>query len=102
MSTYAWIITKDHLAEDGILDSDVGVQGPIGADRMALAKVSDGEGRLFRVYDDDGILYYTGRLFDTTGEYGEAACYAPLGDFGMPGAGAVVVKYHGHPEMDCG
>lgn len=101
MGTYAWIITKDHLAE-GVEDSDVGVQGPRAASPEALARVSDGEGRLFRMYDDDGELYYTGRLLDTTGEYDEQACYAPLGDYGMPGAGCVVVKYHGHPEMDCG
>ncbi len=101
MSTYAWIITKDHIAE-GIEDSDVGVCGPRESNGEADDLVADGEGRLFRMYDDDGILYYTGRLYDTTGEYGEAACYAPLGDFGMPNAGCTSVKYHGHPEMDCG
>ena len=44
------------------------------------------------MYDGDGELYYTGRLYDLSGEYGEEACCAPLGDFGMPNAGAVEVS----------
>ena len=104
MTTYAWVITKDHLMEPGDPEegSSVGVAGPHEASDEALAQVRAGHGRLFRMYDDDGILYYTGRLFDTTGDYDEDACYAPLGDYGMPGAGAVEIRYHGHREMDCG
>lgn len=104
MSTYAWIITTDHLYEPGddLFENETGVVGPRSASGEAVAAVQTGKGRLFRMYDGDGELYYTGRLYDLSGEYGEEACYAPLGDFGMPNAGAVEVKYHGHPEMDCG
>lgn len=101
--TYAWTITRDHLSQRySDIAAAVGVSGPSDASDLALAEVLKGHGRLFRMYDDDGELYYTGRLFDTDGVYEEEACYAPLGDYGMPGAGAVVIKYHGHPEMDCG
>lgn len=103
MTTYAWTITKDYLNDPADPDdvNAVGVSGPSEASDEALAQVLAGHGRLFRMYDDDGILYYTGRLFDTTGDYDEDACYAPLGNYGMPAAGAVEIRYQGHREMDC-
>lgn len=104
-SSYAWIITKDHLGDD-----DRGTVGPhdanISEDATTFSQMSAELSRnyplrnQFRMYDDDGILYYTGMLYYH--EDDEESCYGPLGDFGMPNAGAVLIKYTGHPEMDCG
>lgn len=102
---YAWIIDTDHLA-DGPEYDDTGVMGPRQApDAMTDAlrnrePVPNAETFTFRMYDDDGTLYYTGRMATTEGDT-ERACYGPLGDFGMPNAGAVLIEYNGHPEMAC-
>ena len=101
MATYAWIITKDHLAEEGD-ESEVGVAGPRDAPDDLLAQLNEGKGHVFRMYDDDDILYYTGRGVSVDDEMDENACYGPLGDFGTPNAGAVTIKWHGHREWDCG
>lgn len=102
MTTYAWMITKDHITPEGEEGNAVGVMGPGAASDEAIDKILEPGARIFRMYDDDGILYYTGRLVDLSGEWDEEACYAPLGNYGMPAAGAVLIKYQGHPEMDCG
>lgn len=119
--SYAWIIDKDHLAEPtdapGTNLNAVGVIGPRTAPKAMSAQLSAGKrGKnvyTFRMYDDDGELYYTGRLMinDTEREtlrdgvtptVSERACYAPLADYGMPNAGAVSITYPRHPDMDCG
>jgi hypothetical protein len=121
--SYAWIIDKDHLSKPGAepgswADNAATVSGPREApDWMfrALDKLktnaeagelsAEWAGKIcdiytFNMYDDDEVLYYTGRMITDEGDT-EEACYAPLGDFGKPNAGAVVVKYPGHPDMDC-
>ncbi len=107
---YAWIIDTDHLAE-GPKDpyDDTGVMGPSQAPDDLLAMLTDNEapeveGALtydFHMYDDDGELYYTGRMITTEGQT-ERACYGPLGDFGKPNAGCTEIRYPGHADMDCG
>lgn len=113
-SHYAWIIDRDHLTGPGgefanPNEDEKGVMGPRDAD-VAGGSYEDNKAELtrnykahnqFRMYDDDGILYYTGTLYHD-GEPDEEACYGPLGDFGMPNAGAVLIKYTGQPGMDCG
>lgn len=112
--SYAWIIDRDHLNEDSPLatGSDVGMMGPHDAPewmtdvlaRKTTGHVGGNPGAhisTFRMYDDDGELYYTGRMITDEGDT-EEACYGPLADYGMPGAGCTSIKYHGHPEMDCG
>lgn len=104
-SDYAWIIDKDHLADAG--DSgEAGVAGPRGANgetKEALSR-NYSHHHQFRMYDDDGELYYTGTMFwnGAANAPDEEACYGPLGDFGMPNAGCVVVKYTDKPQWDCG
>lgn len=44
-------------------------------------------GRLFRIYDDDGTLYYEGVIL------GDYSGFEPLDDFGRPNAGAVDIAY---------
>jgi len=78
-SKYGWIITKDHLVETGYSGpSEVGVTGPRGCE---FTEEELNKGQLFRMYDDDDILYYTGRIV------GERDGCEPLFDFGMPNAG---------------
>lgn len=110
--SYAWMIDKDHLADDGERGA-VGTIGPLRPEpaRRLLDLLSptltpkgyyaDCELYTFEMYDGDGELYYTGRLVTDEGK-SEDACYSPLGDFGMPGAGCTDIRYPGHPEMDCG
>lgn len=46
----------------------------------------------FRMYDDDGILYYEGRADEDTS-------FEPLDDFGMPNAGCTYIKYWNDDEQ---
>jgi hypothetical protein len=103
MTMHAWIITKDHLCDGEYIDRDeAGVCGPSDADEDLLRRVKAGEGKTFRMWDDDGELYYTGRLLTTEDRWGEEdVMVAPLRDFGTPNAGAVLIKWHGHPEWTC-
>lgn len=120
-SGYAWIITKDHLAEceghestDGPIGNvvycdgscnrgEAGITGPSTATEEDLARLKAGKGDTFKMYDDDGELYYTGRLVvsgETTHD-DEEACIGPLDDFGMPNAGCTEIRWPGHPERNC-
>lgn len=93
MSSYAWRITTDHL--DG---EDVGVEGPRDMTPEQRAQLDAGEGLTFKLYDDDEELYYTGRIVGiadpniVTGGLPEEA-FAPLDDYGEPGAGCTMIKY---------
>ncbi|AJD82200.1 hypothetical protein EniyanLRS_145 [Mycobacterium phage EniyanLRS] len=111
MSDYAWVIDKDHLYDPAydFLSDAKGVVGPRDANttadnyddtRKELAHNYEHHAQ-FRMYDDDKILYYTGTLY-WNGDMDEEYAYAPLGDYGMPGAGAVEIRYTGHSEWDCG
>lgn len=90
MSTYAWVIDRDHLAEQDE-DSEAGTTGPSDASEELLARLSAGDGEPFKMRDGDGELYYTGRIVgaDTDNEDG----FAPLQDFGMPNAGCTGIEY---------
>lgn len=90
---YGWIIDTDHI-DNG---TDNGVIGPRNIDPDAAVRLKkDPEcGERFRMYDDDGELYYSGRilfdLFDDTDGY--EVEFAPLDDFGMPNAGCTEIRY---------
>jgi hypothetical protein len=120
---YAWVITDDHLATE-FGDEPQLTFGPgwnkwddvEGAtdDEVELAR---NEGVLFRMYDADDELYYTGRLWveDDSHKGVESRemalnpgdkpfhcvcatslpeeAFGPLEDFGTPNAGAVTIKY---------
>ena len=100
MRAYAWLITKDHLfTPDGVLDRDeAGTSGPRNAPDDLLADLDAGNGREFQMFDDDGELYYTGRILvrgqDETAWTGAGEeDFGPLWDFGRPNAGATEIKY---------
>lgn len=86
---YAWIITKDHLADGSTITDEAGTTGPRRATADLLARLQAGEGQEFRMYDDDGELYYEGRYLGDDSE----DMFGPLDDFGMPNAGAVRIDY---------
>jgi hypothetical protein len=79
-----WIITKDHLKKDTAdWKSRVGYtsQGwDSETDSLATTK--------FRLYDDDGILYYEGRLIDD--EWGDSQDWAL--EWGKYDAGCTTIK----------
>lgn len=115
VSAYAWVITgtateRQEELDTGYRDPDaVGIAGPSGAspEQVELARTT---GHRFRLYDDDGIFYYEGRLWTESGTMDEIEapfgwiepCAAPLTDFGTGYAGCTDVRWPGHPEWDCG
>ena len=87
---YLWIIDRDHIAdtkaEAGTNDNAVGINSggvipPMKEWFVALSKP-------FVMKDDDGISYYTGKLWGGCG-------FEPLDDFGMPNAGATEIWIDG-------
>lgn len=113
--SYGWIIDIDHIADqhfaEGTNANAKGVVGPEDiSDWMEVALQGQGHWRKlinrhdakiyrFRIYDDDGELYYTGRMITDEGATNEA-CGGPLWDFGQPNAGATEIRYVNHPEMN--
>jgi hypothetical protein len=97
----AWIITKDKLFKDlqdllPDITSDKGLTGPRCATENDIARLRAGEGRRFRMLDDDGNIYYYGRILEDdecTSEYEGDPELAPLDNFGAPNAGAVQIEY---------
>jgi hypothetical protein len=86
-STYGWIITRDFLAEGDAdtlnINGDVGITGPRDISPSMTLRLHHGHGRKFRMYDEDGELYYEGRILgDLRESEGD-----PLTDFGAPNAG---------------
>lgn len=89
---YGWIITRDHLAD--ATSDDTGRMGPRDLRDEIEARLLKGEGRAFRMRDDDGELYFSGRIIDTTADAdGGEWDFAPLDDYGMPGAGCTSIEY---------
>lgn len=91
---YVWIVTRDEQTES------TGTIGPAGAAKADIASLKIfGESRgyavidssVFRMYDDDGVLYYEGLLMETTKD--AATGFEPLDDFGMPNAGCTRIEY---------
>ena len=92
---YGWIIDVDHLFTppvDDPADDEAGTMGPRTIpDRYVDALRADTTaGRRFRMYDDDGELYYSGRYLGPD----DNQMFGPLDDFGKPNAGAARIDYH--------
>ena len=102
-TTYAWLITHDHITKSDEGGYAGGTNGPRDAPQELLDRLERGQGHTFRLYDDDGERYYTGRgIWDDYPEApGEDAAYGPLGDFGAAWAGCTLIKWHGHSDWDC-
>lgn len=95
-TTVGWIIDRDHLSEEseregqkraepGTNDNAVGMIGPRSfegdPEKVCVHK--------FRMRDDDGVIYYSGRCSHNDCE----RALRPLDDFGMPNAGATTIEY---------
>lgn len=89
MSTYHWVITKDHI-KDPDHDRDVaGTHGPRDTSLTAEEIRNHPEGIAFKMKDDDGELYYEGIYVGPDDE----SLFGPLDDFGMPNAGCTEIYY---------
>jgi len=113
----AWIITKDKIAEeaDKLAHPDggsnfyaVNMIGPRIASDKDKARLLAGEGRKFRMKDDDGEIYYYGRQLlesDCTEEYesgmwGQDSELAPLDNFGAPNAGCTQIEVYNKDKKE--
>lgn len=97
MSSYGWRITYDHL--DHKQDDTTGPRNISPAQEELLEaarkaghqqadKIPAGV-RWFKMYDDDGEIYYTGVYVGPDDE----RLFGPLDDYGTPNAGAVEIRY---------
>lgn len=102
MDRYAWVITKDYIGEGE--DNDLTGPRDATAEEVKLART---QGARFRMYDDDGELYYAGRCWvanddnipvpdprypNCIGSLAEEH-FGPLNDWGTPGAGCTEIRY---------
>jgi hypothetical protein len=92
---YAWQIDRDFLAEEAYPeDGYVGLQGPRNAPANLLFLLSNGGGVAFRIRDDDGEVYYIGRIvFADPDDRSDEAEFGPLYDFAGPNDGATEIQY---------
>jgi hypothetical protein len=89
-AAYAWIIDQD-VIEKGHSN---GLTGPrdLPDDLLAKLEADPKVGKKFKMYDDDGEHYYTGRILYTDEGDSEVE-FAPLDDYGTPGAGCTEIRY---------
>ncbi len=73
-----WIITKDHIPDGSDRTGYKSPSFPQDLDPNSLPIK-------FRMYDDDGNLYYEGRMTE--------ADFEPLDDFGRPDAGCTELRF---------
>lgn len=104
----AWIIDVDKIASeedkrenpDGACNLNaVGLMGPSTISEEAQELLRDKKnGTKFKMYDDDGELYYKGRfILDPKEDEDEEDEFQPLDNFGTPNAGCSHIKYR-NPE----
>jgi hypothetical protein len=84
-----WIIKKDFCISpfDSKTFRDVTIVGPrdVQLNEQELLK-----GHLFRMFDDDGVLYYEGYF---VGDHCTEDAFQPLDHFGTPNAGCTRIDY---------
>ena len=80
-----WTITKDHI-ENGRYD---GTRGPSSVTMSSEDIIK--QGHHFKMFDDDGNLYYEG--YSTTND--DESAFGPLWNFGTPNAGCTYIQYKG-------
>lgn len=72
----------------------VGIIGPRNATDTQSQQLTAGKGKAFRMYDDDGELYYSGRII------GEYEGLEPLEDYGTPNAGATEIRMYNNGKWE--
>lgn len=91
VATYGWIITRDYISDPKYdKTSNVGTMGPRNLSDEIMARLKNGEGKLFKMFDDDGEHYYSGRIIMNEEVH---TGFEPLDDFGTPDAGCTSIKY---------
>ena len=99
VAPYAWIIDRDHLSEPGDKYDNTGTMGPSQAPDTLLERLRNDSsaGRTFRMRDDDGELYYTGRILVIGDrdplEHDDVEGFEPLDDVGRPDSGCTSIEY---------
>lgn len=95
----AFIIDRDHFHEEfPAYRSSAGTVGPSTVTARDVERLKAGEGIAFKLYDDDGELYFTGRRLETSDcddLYGGESELAPLDCFGMPDSGCTEQRERG-------
>jgi hypothetical protein len=93
---YGWVIDTDHnpdlSAPEGTNANAKGVTGPHNLSSSILSQLLNGGGRQFHMKDDDGELYYSGRIITPVEEEQGVMDFAPLDDFGKAN-GATEIWY---------
>ena len=89
MSRYHWTITQDHIRDPEHDRDEAGTHGPHDTNLTADQIANDPKAIEFRLYDDDGEHYYTGKYLGPDDE----TLFAPLDDFGTPNAGCTSIHY---------
>lgn len=82
-----WKITKDHI-KDKDEEGREGVTGEIWWDLGGSFDLPKGPKHRFKMYDDDGILYYEGWLHDDDEGLNQLAAL----NYGMGDAGCTTIK----------
>jgi len=98
VAPYAWIIHTDHMGDEPHVPGTI---GPRDAPDDLIARLHRGEGQPFRLYDDDGELYYSGRIVSdppTPDRSPGDDAFGPLNDFGEPNAGCTEIRYRSGPK----
>lgn len=89
-SSYAWIVNYDHLESERVC-----VIGPHNCtdeqrDILMHPRTNAAQLTRFKIYDDDGELYYSGYFL---GDSFDEDAFGPLDDYGAPNAGATEIRY---------
>ena len=89
VAPYAWLITKDHFYDPDQPKESGCRAGWMGPSNVGMTELEVREMRheIFRMFDDDGNLYYTGIIC------GRYEGFEPLDDLGTPDAGCTSIEY---------
>jgi hypothetical protein len=83
---HGWLITKDHICNG----TDEGTLGPCDA-TLTADEIRNHPKRVhFKMYDDDGELYYEG--YNVESDESDDPGFEPLDHFGMPNAGCTELR----------
>lgn len=93
LAPYAWIITSV-TPHGGCPESERGTIGPSRAPNFLICETRRRKAQAFRMLDDDGIIYYYGRIAGTFDGF------EPLEDFGTPNAGCTSIQLYDRDKKE--
>jgi len=78
---YAWVFNE-------VFDGEINqIFGPNKVSKELFEQLKKGEGKEFRMLDDDNKVYGQGKII------GEETGFEPLDDYGTPGLGCTQIQY---------